>query len=464
MTHEPQAMTNPQRLTLAMVLLNALMTPLMLSAVNVGLPAIARDLAMSAVLLSWVQMAYLMASAMFVLVFGRMADMLGRKRLFLAGTAGVILTSLLAALATDAGTLIAARFLQGIGAAMLYATQVAIVSSIFPPERRGRAIGLTAAMIYLGLTIGPLLGGAVIDQFGWRAAFLAHIPLAVAVLLIGLCFVKAEWRAEDRGRFDLCGALLYAGSIFIVCLGVSRLPGATGLALLFIAGLGLVLFFCQERRHPYPVLNVALFFNNRVFTFSCLASLILYTATFANVIQISLYLQYLKGLSATLAGLVMLCQPLMMALISPLAGRLSDRFEARYIASLGTAVSAAGLVLLANIRLESGLAYLIFALALTGLGFSLFSAPNINAIIGSVGRQAYGSANGVVATMRILGQMSSMALVMLIFALTLGAARITPERYTELESAIRLSFTVAAILCLPGLYFSLIRGRMRPAD
>lgn len=454
-------MTPAQRLTLTMVLLNALMTPLMLSAVNVGLPAIALDLSMSAVSLSWVQMAYLMASAMFVLIFGRLADMTGRKRLFLAGTASVIVTSLLAALARDALTLIAARFLQGIGAAMLYATQVAIVSSIFPPQRRGRAIGLTAGMIYLGLTLGPLLGGALIDQFGWRAAFLAHIPLAVVALLIGLCFVKAEWRAADRGRFDPGGALLYAGSICILCLGVSRLPGAAGLGLLFIAGLGLILFFCHERRHAHPVLNVALFSKNRVFTFSCLASLILYTATFANVIQVSLYLQYLKGLSATFAGLVMLCQPLTMALISPLAGRLSDRFEPRYIASLGTAISAAGLVLLANLQVESGLAYLILALALTGLGFSLFSAPNINAIIGSAGRQAYGSANGVVATMRILGQMSSMALVMLVFALTLGAAQITAEHYAALESAIRLSFTVAAILCLPGLYFSLIRGKMR---
>ncbi len=461
---EQQTLNSPQRITLGMVLLNALMTPLMLSAVNVALPAIASDLAMSAVLLSWVQMAYLMASAMFVLVFGRIADMTGRKRLFLAGTASVILTSLLAAFATDAIMLIAARFLQGIATAMLYATQVAIVSSIFPPQRRGRAIGLTVAMIYLGLTIGPLLGGVLVDHFGWRAAFLVHIPLAVAVLFIGFCFVKGEWRAADKGHFDFYGAALYAGSIFIFCLGVSYLPAAAGFGFLLIAGLGFVLFFRQERAQQYPMLDVTLFFSNRVFTFSCLASLILYTATFASVIQISLYLQYLKGLPATLAGLIMLCQPLTMALFSPLAGRLSDRFEARYIATLGIAISAAGLVLLANIRVETGLAYLVVAMVLTGFGFSLFSAPNISAIIGSVGRHSYGSANGVVAMVRIIGQMSSMALVMLIFALTLGAARITARQYAELEFAIRLSFAVAAFLCLPGLYFSMIRGKLRTVN
>ena len=175
-----------QRITLIMVLLNAFTTPLMLSAVNVALPAIAIDLSMNAVLLSWVPMAYLMASAMFVLIFGRIADMVGRKRIFLLGTASVIVTSLIAAFAVNGSMLISARFLQGVSAAMLYATQVAIVSSVFPPAKRGRAIGLTVSTIYLGLTIGPLIGGYVIDAFGWRASFMVHIPLAVMVLFVGL--------------------------------------------------------------------------------------------------------------------------------------------------------------------------------------------------------------------------------------------------------------------------------------
>ena len=450
-----------QRITLTMVLLNAFTTSLMLSAVNVALPSIATDLSMNAVLLSWVPMAYLMASAMFVLIFGRIADMVGRKRIFLIGTIGVIVTSLIAAFAVNGTMLIAARFLQGVSAAMLYATQVAIVSSVFPPAKRGQAIGLTVSTIYLGLTIGPLIGGYVIDVFDWRASFMVHIPLAIIVLVIGLFYVKGEWCSDDRGSFDLFGAILYAISILIICIGVSYLPSSLSFIFLAISLFGFVLFFLFERAHKHPIFDVSLFFTNRVFTFSCLASLIIYTATFANVVQVSLYLQYLKGLSATTTGMIMMFQPLTMALFSPLAGRLSDKFEPKHLATTGMAISGCGLILLSNLQSASGLDYLIFSLVITGLGFSLFSSPNVNAIMSSVEKRFYGSANGVMATMRIVGQMSSMMLVTLIFAITIGSVNIEPSNYDALEKAIRLTFTIAAMLCVPGLYFSIARGKMR---
>lgn len=450
-----------QQIILTMVLLNAFTTPLMLSAVNVALPAIATDLSMDAVLLSWVPMAYLMASAMFVLIFGRIADMVGRKKIFLIGTASVIVISLIAACATNGIMLLIARFFQGVSAAMLYATQVAIITSVFPPAKRGQVIGLTVSAIYLGLTMGPLIGGYVIDTFGWRASFMVHIPLAIVVLFIGITSVKAEWSSDERGSFDLFGAMGYVLSIFMLCMGVTWLPSTTGFVLLAVSLCGLFFFFLFERVHKHPIFDVMLFYTNRVFTFSCLASLIIYTATFANVVQVSLYLQYLKGMSATTAGVIMMCQPLTMALFSPLAGKLSDKFEPKHLATLGMLVSACGLALLSSLHIESALSYLILALIVTGLGFSLFSSPNVNAIMSSVEKQSYGSANGVLATMRLIGQMSSMVLVTLIFVIVLGSVAIVPENYAALEKAIRLTFTIAAMLCVPGLYFSIARGKMR---
>ncbi len=458
---DQQAEHSLQRLTLMMVLLNAFTTPLMLSAVNVALPSIAIDLSMNAVSLSWIPMAYLMASAMFVLIFGRLADMIGRKRIFLFGTGSVIITSLIAAFAVSGSMLIAARFLQGMSAAMLYATQVAIISSVFPPAKRGRAIGLTVSTIYLGLTIGPLIGGYVIDDFGWRASFMVHIPLAVIVLVLGLFYVKGDWSADERGSFDLFGGLLYILSILIICIAVSYLPSTLSLVLLVVSLFGFVFFFLFERVHKHPMFDVTLFFTNRVFTFSCLASLIIYTATFANVVQVSLYLQYLKGMSAVSAGLIMMCQPLTMAIFSPLAGRLSDKFEPRYLATIGMAVSCGGLLLLSELNIDSNLNYLIGALIMTGFGFSLFSSPNVNAIMGSVEKRSLGSANGVMATMRIFGQMTSMVLVTLVFALIIGPVEIDVANYDALEKAIRLTFSIAACLCLPGLYFSVARGKIR---
>ena len=285
-----------QRITLIMILLNAFTTPLMLSAVNVAIPSIADALSLNAVLLCWIPMAFLTASAMFVLIFGRIADMIGRKKIFLIGTSSVIVTSIIASFVDNGIALITARFFQGVSAAMLYATQVAIISSVFPPEKRGYAIGLTVSAIYFGLTAGPLIGGYVVDLYGWRASFLVHLPLALAALIIGVLYVKDEWLSEERGSFDIFGAILYMISIFIICLGVSFLPSSLSFILILFALSGLTFFFFFENKHKHPIFDTSLFFTNRVFTFSCLASVIIYTATFANVVQVNLFLQYLKGL------------------------------------------------------------------------------------------------------------------------------------------------------------------------
>lgn len=452
-----------QRAVLGMVIVNAFSTPLMLSAANVALPAMARELDLSAVVLSWVPMAYLMASAMFVLVFGRFADMYGRKRIFLIGTGAVILSSLLAAMSTGAYTLLSARFLQGVSAAMLYATQMALVSTVFPPSRRGRAIGLVISAIYTGLAAGPLIGGYVIDLLGWRASFLLQIPLALMVLLFGLFAVRREWKTQVQTPLDMPGVLSYNAGILLFCLGVSQLPGTLG-GVLLLAGVAMIVYFLRHsKRASNPIWDVRLFFNNRIFTLSCLAALIMYSATFANVVLMSLYLQYLKGLSATGAGLVMMIQPVTMAVFSPLMGRLSDKVEPRILASLGMTVTTAGLFMLALLTAESPFAVVYSALVMTGLGFSLFSSPNVNAIMGAVEPRHYGSASGTVAIMRLIGQLNSMVLVTLALTLVVGNTQIEVENYARLESAIGLSFSIAAALCVPGIILSLKRGRMHSA-
>ena len=341
---------------------------------------------------------------------------------------------------------------------MLYATQVAIISSVFPPAKRGYVIGLTVSAIYFGLTTGPLIGGYIVDLYGWRASFVVHIPLALIALTIGVLYVKDEWSSDERGSFDLFGAILYMLSILIICLGVSYLPSSLSFILILFSFFGFIFFFLFEHKHKHPIFDTTLFFTNRVFTFSCLASLIIYTATFANVVQVSLYLQYLKELSATSAGLIMMCQPMTMAIFSPIAGRLSDKFEPKYLSTIGMGITCCGLIMLSNLKIESELNYLLLSLFITGLGFGLFSPPNVNAIMGSVEKKFYGSATGAMATMRIIGQMSSMVLVTLIFALIIGSVKINQENYMALENAIRIIFTIAAILCIPGLYFSMARG------
>tara|TARA_B110000027_G_scaffold115379_1_gene125533 strand:- start:11 stop:712 length:702 start_codon:yes stop_codon:yes gene_type:complete len=227
---------------------------------------------------------------------------------------------------------------------------------------------------------------------------------------------------------------------------------------MFAGLIGVGIFFRQARSSDHPLLDVKLFFTNRTFTFSSLASLIMYSATFMNVVLLSLYLQYLKGLSPSAAGLIMMIQPLTMAVFSPLMGKLSDSIEPRILSSAGMFVTAMGLVLLGMLNSNSQTSNIAIALVVTGLGFSLFSSPNVNAIMSSVSRKHLGAAAAAVSTTRILGQLFSMVLITLIMALTFGATQIEPANYFELEKTIRFSFYLAAGLCVPGLFLSAVRG------
>jgi MFS family permease len=273
--------------------------------------------------------------------------------------------------------------------------------------------------------------------------------------------LKGEWKGAQGQKFDFAGALIYSVAIVAILYGISIIPAGLSIVLLVVGALALAAFVKWERRTASPVFEVKLFIENRTFAFSCLAALINYSATFAVTFLLSLYLQYIKGFTPQTAGLVLISQPIVMAAFSPLAGRLSDRIEPRVIASLGMSLTMAGLVLLACVADNTVLIFIIASLMILGLGFALFSSPNMNAIMGSVDQRYYGIASGSVGTMRLLGQMLSMGIATLIFALFIGRAQITPEYYPALIKSVKAALIVFAGLCGVGIYFSLYRGRLR---
>jgi EmrB/QacA subfamily drug resistance transporter len=433
----------------------------MSASVNIALPALGAELSLGAVALGWVSTSYLLASAVFLVPLGRLADIVGRKRIF---TLGLVLHSLFAAasaLAASGPVLIGFRLLQGMGAAMIYSTALAILSSVFPAGRRGLALGLVTASTYLGLSLGPVLGGLLTQQLGWRSIFWANVPLGLAAIAAVLWKLRGEW-AEARGEaFDSVGSLLLGISLPALMLGVSRLPGWPGLLLIGLSGAGLAAFILWESRSANPILDLGLFRGNRVFALSNLAALINYSATFAVGFLLSLYLQYIRSLSPQSAGLLLVWQPVVMAVLSPLAGRWSDRIEARIIASAGMALVAAGLGLLAFLSRDTSDAFIIFSLVILGIGFGLFSSPNTNSVMSAVERRFYGTASATLATMRVIGQMLSMGIAILVFALVIGPVQITPSRYDAFLRGVRVAFTVFALLCLGGTFVSLARRRSR---
>jgi EmrB/QacA subfamily drug resistance transporter len=440
--------------------LASFLTPFMGSSINIALPSIGAEFASDAVLLSWVPTAYLLSSAIFIVPFGRLADIHGKVKIFSWGIVVYTLGSLLSALAPSVIMLIGVRLLQGVGAAMIYGTGVALITTVFPAEERGRALGINVAAVYLGLSLGPFIGGALTQALGWRSIFLANVVCGAVIIFFVATRLKAD-QGGSREPFDALGSVIYGTMLLFLMYGFSILPESMGFILIIAGSAGFFAFMNWEKRTEHPVLDISLFTKNRVFAFSNLAALINYSATFAIAFLLSLYLQYIKGIDPLAAGVVLIAQPVVQTIFSPPAGRLSDRIEPGVIASAGMAVCAVALLLFSTLDADSTLIFIIATEILVGVGFALFSSPNTNAVMTSVVPRQYGVASGTLASMRLIGMMFSMGLVMLLFSLFIGRVQITPELYPAFLISMKAAFVLFAVLCGIGTVASYQRGRLR---
>jgi EmrB/QacA subfamily drug resistance transporter len=435
--------------------------PFTLSAVNIALPAIGKELLLDAVMLGWIPTAYLLSSATFIVPFGRIADIYGRKRMFTWGIVIFTLSSFFAWMASSATMLISCRAFQGIGGAMFGGTAVALLTTIFPANERGKVLGINVATTYLGLSLGPVLGGVLTHHLGWRSIFLLSALLGLAVIGVVLGKLKGEWTGAKGERFDFTGSVIYILGLVALIYGFTLLPAMSGVWLIVGGIIGLSAFIRWEMRTRSPVLDMSLFRNSRAFTLSNLAALINYSATWAVSLLISLYLQYVKGFNPASAGLILVAMPAIQAIFSPLAGRLSDRIEPRLIASAGMALTTIGLTIFIFVNEKTPLELVVGNLALMGLGFAFFSSPNINAVMSSAPQTAYGVASATLATMRQVGMVFSMGVAMLMFALYIGRVQITPEYYPLFQESMKTTFIIFAVLCFGGIFASLARGKVR---
>ncbi|MEA3294137.1 MAG: MFS transporter [Euryarchaeota archaeon] len=440
--------------------LASFLTPFMGSSVVIALKYIDTEFAVDAMLLSWIVTSYLLAAAVFLVPFGRIADIYGRRKIFIYGIVIFTISSFFCAISPSVIVLIIFRILQGMGSAMIFGTSVAIVTSVFPVGERGRALGINVAAVYLGLTLGPFLGGFLTQHLGWRSLFLINVPLGIIVIFFTIWKMKGEWADAKGESFDLIGSIIYGIVLVSVMYGLSLLPDILGAWLIFFGIACTLLFIYREKKVEHPVVNMNLFCNNRTFTFSNLAALINYSATFAVSFLLSLYLQYIKGLPPQSAGIVLVAQPFVMTVLSPMAGKLSDRVEPRIVASMGMVVMTIGLFLFSLLDNETTLTFIILNLILLGFGYALFSSPNTNAIMTSVEKRYYGIASGTLGTMRLVGQMLSMGIAMLLFALFIGRAQITPEYYSPFIESVKAAFMIFSVLCFIGIFASMARGKL----
>ncbi len=455
-----QSQKAAQRAALVVATLTSFLGPFMASSVNVALPSIGEELSMGAVSLAWINTAFLLAAATFLIPFGRLGDIHGRKQIFMWGILGFALASGFLAMADSGTSVILWRAVQGLGASMVFATGLPILISVYPAGKRGAVLGLNVAAVYLGLSMGPYIGGLITGHLGWRYVFWMNVPVGLFILAISFWMLEGDWADAKGARFDLAGSALLGVALLTMMLGLARLPSAMAVTLLVVGLVSLILFVRYESRIDHPVLEIDLFRHNTVFAMSNLAALINYAATFAVGFLLSLYLQRVRGLAPQDAGLVLIAQPVVQALVSPLAGKLSDRSEPRTVASLGMAITFLGLVLLVFLDEETPLRLVVGCLAVLGLGFGIFSSPNTNAIMGAVERRFFGVAGAMVGTMRHVGMMVSMGLVMTVLAVLMGSAEISSQNQGLFLEAMRISFGLFAALCFGGIFASMARGRV----
>jgi EmrB/QacA subfamily drug resistance transporter len=442
----------------------AFILPFLVAGVNVALPTMGRDFDMEAVVMSWVSTSYFLAIAIVQVPFGRLSDIFGRRKLFILGLAVSTVASLVGSFANSVTVLIISRVFQGLGAGMTFNNAVAILTSVFPQEERARALGISQAGTYLGLSLGPLIGGLMTEYLGWRSIFVASSILGVFLVILVFQGLKAEWREAKDEKFDIIGSIVYIIAIALFMYGFSSLPSVTGIILFVVGMAGMVFFVRWEMRTSSPVFDLTLFRHNRVFIFSNLAALVTYISTFAVTFLLSLYLQYINGYSAEKAGLVLITSSVLMTIFTLLTGFVSSKIAPRLVATAGMALNCVALIMLIFLGDATPIWYIIIALAIYGTGIGLFVSPNTNTIMSSVGSRVLGVASGTLGTMRTAGMMLSMGIVMILFSLYMGQAQIAPAYYPQFLSSVRVGFIVFSVLCFVGVIAQMVARRTSQAQ
>ena len=433
----------------------------LISSINIALPAIEQSFGLNAISLSWVITAFLVATGIFLLPVGKWGDISGNVRLFKAGLIVFTLASVLCAVSPSGVWLIIARFVQGVGSAFTNTTGQAILVTNFPARNRGQVIGISVASVYAGLATGPFIGGFLTQALGWHSLFYVAAVLGVLSTIIAFAFLEKDTHVPSGDKkVNLRGTLFFVIGLVALVYGSSHIPSAYGWGLMIFGIVMLVLFWIIESRLANPMFETRLFTHNKLFGFSNLAALINYTATSAIVFFLSLYLQKIQGLPPREAGAVIIAQPVMMAIFSPVVGRLSDRIQPRYFATLGMAMCSIGLFAMSFFTSSTPLWIIILVLVWEGLGFAFFSSPNMNTIMSSVDKSRYGQASGTASSMRIFGQIVGMTIVTFFFAFHFGSKAVTEVNDTIFLIAMKWGFVTFALISVVGIYFSFTRGNV----
>ena len=432
--------------------LGSSLAPFMVSALIVALPTIGREFSADVTSLGLLTSTFFIAAAIFLVPFGKVADTYGVKKVFTLGVAVYFIAALLCVFSPDLSILTLARALTGIGAAMIFGTSIALVSLVFPESERGKAIGINVAAMSLGFLMGFLLGGILTFYSGWRTLFLLTLPVEILVFWLVVTRLKGECELLRRREPDIPGMVVYGLAILFIMTGTSLLPQRTGSAILGAGILCLPVLALWELRVGSPLIELRALAKNRQYLIANLVVIIFNTTNFAVIFLASLFLQDIKGYDPRFAGLILLATVVFMVLLSPVAGKLSDRTHPAYVIGSGIILSSAGLGIFAFVDTITSFPVIIIALSLVGAGIAFSQSPLVRTAVSSVPREMYGFAAGMIETMRLLGMTISISIAGIVFALTTGGLPgITPRVPTFIEAfhtSFRLYLAISLIVLI----------------
>ncbi|MCL2032155.1 MAG: MFS transporter [Methanomassiliicoccaceae archaeon] len=434
--------------------------PLMSTMMNLALVLIGAEFDVGSKSLAMVNTTFLLASVIVMVPLARVSDIIGRKKVFIAGLLITLASALVGGFSPNFEVLLVMRFIMGAGSAALSVSSIAMLTEVFPVERRGWAIGIQSTFIYLGIAVGPALGGFICDFIGWRELFFFMIPFVLIALVYVLRF-KREAISSAGTSMDYRGALLYGVTIMLTMYGVISLPEIWALPLIAVGLVMLFVFIRTMKRTGSPVLDIGVF-RYRVFSRACIAAYTNYASSYSVSFFLALYLQSVGMLTAFNAGLILLIQPVVQVLLTAKFGSYSDRIaDKRLLPTSGMVLTCVAVFMIIFMGTSANYLYIAMILILLGVGYGMFSAPNTNAIMSSVPPKHRGEASGMIAVVRQIGMMTSMSIAMCCIALIMGSADNIVPPYDQFVNVIEVAFAICLAMCIVGTFLSWFRGEAR---
>lgn len=424
------------------------------NSVSVALPTIARELVMSNIIQNWVPTIFLLVIAMFSIPFGKLCDNYGLKKSLKLGLVIFVFSSIGSSLAFNDITLLLFRAIQGIGSTLLNVSSFSWVVSNVDSKIRGKALGINIMAVYIGLSIAPVIAGLLTKQFGWQSIFYSVIPFSVLAFII-ITYINQENVIIDNSSIDYKGSFIYIFGILLFVYGFSTINTFSGIISISIGVILLIIFAIFEFKTENPIFNIKLF-NNYKFSFSSLASLISYIATFVITYVLNYHFQYIWAMDSQSAGLILITTPLVMALVSPFAGTISDKINPYILSSLGMTFVTIAIGILYFLNESTPLYLVISSMVLQGLGFGLFSSPNSNIIMGSVNPEDTSSASAILSAVRVIGQTISLGILTVVFSLFMGNVAISSAYYGLIMQSSHLICLISIFACIIAVISSLV--------